>query len=68
MEKCCRWCHNYDNLSKCCNHEDMFTIEETKTGNDIMNMNLIDEEDGYRVNEISFRVKNPEEFSCCYWE
>lgn len=68
MEKCCRWCHNYNNMSKCCDHEDMFIVEDEKTGTDIMLMDLMDDEDRYKVESISFRVKNPDKFSCCYWE
>ena len=70
MDKCCRWCRFYDNSTGYCFHDDMFEVH-TEDGTDIVELEIVPDlfYDHYEhVDELRFKVKNPEEFSCCCWE
>lgn len=73
MDKCCRWCSFYNNKSGYCFHDEMFEVVEKDTEYEVigLEMNYAETDDTkahWYIDEVLFKVINPEEFSCCYWE
>ena len=67
--KSCRYCHYFDTYTGCCSHEDMFIAKDEETKDNVKDLEILySDGDGFwNINDLLFKVINPEIFSCCYF-